>query len=92
MTLLTAFRRSGIARRGGGRRLRGRLASGARRLRDDSQTREEVAVGLGLGIPRRQELVTVEDGIRAREETQRLHRVAELAASGGQPNHARPAS
>ena len=51
------------------------------------QLGEQRAIGVDVGIAGREQAVAVEDRVRAGEEAQRLHRVAELAAARGQPHH-----
>ena len=71
-------------------RRRSRARRSARRgavHRREAELREQRAVGLGFRVAGRQELVAVEDRVRAGEEAQRLHRIAELAAAGREPHH-----
>ena len=55
-------------------------------LRGQSEALEQPPIGRGVGIARRQQLLAVEDRVRAGEEAQRLQLVAEIAAARGQPD------
>ncbi len=53
----------------------------------EPQLREQRAVGVDVGVAGRQQLVAVEDRVRAGEEAQRLDGVAQLAPARRQPHH-----
>ena len=62
------------------------------RLGPDAEPAEERVVALGVGIAGRQELLAVEDRVRAGEEAERLHFVAHLQRGPRRGAHASAAS
>ena len=61
-------------------------AAGPAVFRRQSEALEQALIGRRVGIARRQQLLAVENRVRAREEAQRLQLVAEIAAARRQPH------